>query len=74
MRDAQPCFELSKGLCGHVKLSSHGDGVADPARGTEALESPAGPPQDTLHTHVDDAGDGVYAFDRLTFRTPISNS
>src|SRR3981189_3209972 len=57
MRVADACFKLPQDLRGHVELSGHGDGVADSARGTEAIELPPGAPQDSLHPHVDDAGD-----------------
>ena len=61
VREAYACFKLSEDLCGHVKLSGQGDGVADSVRGAEALELPASAPQDSLHSHVDDTGDRAYA-------------
>src|SRR5580693_5858881 len=52
-RVADACFKLPEDLCGHVELSGHGDGLADSARRTKALELPTSSPQDSLHTHVD---------------------
>jgi hypothetical protein len=61
VREARACFKLSEDLCGHIKLSGHGDGIADSVRGAEALELPASAPQDSLHSHVDDTSDRAYA-------------
>ena len=61
VRESHTCFKLSEDLCGHGKLSCQGDGVADSVRGAEAFELPASAPQDSLHSHVDNTGDRVYA-------------
>jgi len=57
VRVAGARFELCEDLRGDFEQSGHGDGLADSARRTEAIELPTSAPQDSLHSHVNHAGD-----------------